>query len=108
VIVVEALALRQLRTMKASAVTRFTGATMSLELPPDIESFVEHEVSSGTYATREDLIVAAVTLLRQRQAELEQLRQDIAQGMEGEGIPAAEVFAELRGKYGSRQTSSSP
>jgi hypothetical protein len=32
---------------------------MSIDFPPEIESFVEHEVSAGTYASREELIVAA-------------------------------------------------
>ena len=81
---------------------------MSFDLPPEIESFVEHEVLTGAYASREELIVAAVTLLQQRQAELDQLRKEIAEGMEGEGIPAEQVFAELRAKYGSRQASPSP
>jgi putative addiction module CopG family antidote len=76
---------------------------MSVDFPPDIETFVEHEVSSGSYASREELIVAAVGLLRQRQADLERLRADIAEGMEGDGIPAGQVFAELRAKYGARQ-----
>lgn len=81
---------------------------MSVDFPADIETFVEQEVLSGVYASREELIVAAVTLLRQRQADLERLRHDIADGMEGEGIPAAQVFAELRAKFGLRQASSSP
>jgi putative addiction module CopG family antidote len=81
---------------------------MSIDFPSDIESFVEHEISSGAYGSREELIVAAVTLLRQRQADLEQLRRDIAEGMEGDGLPAKQVFAELRARYGPRQTSTSP
>jgi putative addiction module CopG family antidote len=81
---------------------------MSVDFPADIETFVEQEVSSGTYASREELIVAAVTLLRQRQADLERLREDIAEGLEGEGIPAAQIFAELRAKFGPRQASSPP
>ena len=72
---------------------------MTVAFPPDIESFVEREVSSGAYGSREELIVAAVELLKQRQADLARLKADIAEGMEGEGIPADRVFAELRAKF---------
>ena len=72
---------------------------MSLAFPPEIERFVENEVASGTYPSRDALIVAAVGLLKQRQADLEGLRTEIAEGMQGDGIPAAEVFANLRAKY---------
>jgi putative addiction module CopG family antidote len=69
-------------------------------LPPELESFVEREVSLGTYASREELIVLAVALLRQHQADLARLRYEIAEGFEGEEIPADEVFASLRARYG--------
>ena len=72
---------------------------MSVDFPPEIETFVEREVSSGVYASREELIVAAVALLRQHQADLTRLRSDIAEGLQGEGIPAQQVFADLRAKY---------
>ena len=72
---------------------------MSVVFSPAIEAFVEHELSSGAYASREELIVAAVELLKQHQADLARLRAEIAEGMEGEGIPAEQVFAELRSKY---------
>jgi putative addiction module CopG family antidote len=72
---------------------------MSIAFPPAIEAFVEREVSSGAYASREDLIVAAVELLKQHQADHARLQADIGEGMEGEGIPAEQVFAELRAKY---------
>jgi putative addiction module CopG family antidote len=72
---------------------------MSIALPPEIESFVEGEVSAGTYRSREEVIVAAVELLRERQAELARLKADIEEGLQGEGVPAAKVFAELRQRF---------
>lgn len=72
---------------------------MSAAFPPDIESFVAQELSAGEFASRDELIVAAVDLLRQRKAALEQLKAEIAKGFEGEGIPADEVFAHFRTKY---------
>ena len=35
-------------------------------LPPDLEEFVESEVSAGEFASREDAIVAGVRLLQER------------------------------------------
>jgi putative addiction module CopG family antidote len=72
---------------------------MSVAFPPDIESFVTQELSAGEFASRDELIVAAVDLLRQRKVALEKLKADIARGFEGEGIPAEQVFAQLRAKY---------
>lgn len=72
---------------------------MTVAFPPEIESFVEREVSTGEFSSREELIVAAVDLLRQQKAELARLRAEIDKGLEGEGIPAEEVFARLRAKY---------
>jgi putative addiction module CopG family antidote len=81
---------------------------MSVDFPPEIESFVEQEVSSGAYASREELIVTAVELLRKHQEDLARLRLEIAEGLEGEGIPVDEVFASLRAKYGQGQSSEAP
>jgi antitoxin ParD1/3/4 len=72
---------------------------MSMVLPPEIEQFVEQEVATGAYSSRDELIIAAVQLLRQRQADLSRLRADIAKGLEDEGVPAEEVFAQLRPQF---------
>jgi antitoxin ParD1/3/4 len=77
---------------------------MSVAFPPAVEAFVENELSSGAYASREELIVAAVELLKQHQADLARLRAEIAEGMEGDGIPAEQVFAELRSKYAQQSS----
>jgi putative addiction module CopG family antidote len=81
---------------------------MSVAFPPEIENFVAQEVSSGAYSSREELIVTAVGLLRQHQEDLARLRGDVAEGLEGEGIPADEVFSSLRAKYVRGQSSESP
>jgi putative addiction module CopG family antidote len=81
---------------------------MSIALPPEVESFVDREVAMGTYASREDVIVAAVELLRQRQADLARLKADIEEGLQGEGIPAEQVFAELRRKFAIAPAGKSP
>jgi len=72
---------------------------MSIALPPDVQKFVEQEVASGAYKSPDDLITAAVELLRQHQSRLAQLKTDIEEGLQGEGIPAEQVFADLRAKF---------
>ena len=72
---------------------------MDIAFPPEIEIFVAQEISAGKFASRDDLIIAAVELLRRRKAEHERLRAEIEKGMEGKGIPAEQVFATLRTKY---------
>jgi len=73
---------------------------MSVSLPADIEAFVERSVASGGYSSREEVIVAAVELLRERDSELAKLRADIEAGWDGPGIPAEEAFARLRARFG--------
>ena len=77
---------------------------MSVAFPPEIENFVEQEIASGSYGSREELIVTAVELLRRRQSDLEHLREDIAAGLEGDGVPADQVFAQMRAKYPADST----
>jgi len=72
---------------------------MSVEFPPDLELFIKQQIFAGEFASREELIVVAVDLLRQREAAMKKLRADIDRGFEGDGIPAEQVFAQLRAKY---------
>jgi Arc/MetJ-type ribon-helix-helix transcriptional regulator len=76
---------------------------MPTAFPPEIERFVEHELAAGEFSSRDELIVTAVDLLRQRKADLDRLRGEIAEGLQGEGIPGSEVFARLRAKYATAQ-----
>ena len=42
---------------------------MQIELPPELEPFVEQEFATGRYATREEVVVQALCWLRdERQA----------------------------------------
>jgi antitoxin ParD1/3/4 len=81
---------------------------MSIALPPEIEQFVAHEVASGAYASADDVIVAAVQLLKQHQVDRARLKADIADGLEGEGIPAQQVFAQLRAQFTPGPSSEAP
>jgi putative addiction module CopG family antidote len=71
-------------------------AVMSVSLPPDIEAFVEREIACGNYSSREELIVRAVGLLRDHDAELAKLRAEIEKGWDGPGIPLETAFSRLR------------
>jgi antitoxin ParD1/3/4 len=61
---------------------------MSSPLPPDLETFVQHEVASGNYPSPEEVISDGLRLLRER--KLFELRQDVDAGLSqierGEGI----------------------
>lgn len=72
---------------------------MSIALPPNVQDFVDREVASGAYKSPDDLIAAAVELLLQHQIRLAQLKADIEEGMQGDGIPSEKVFADLRAKF---------
>ena len=57
------------------------------------EQFIQHELESGAYRTREELLDEAVTLLKRRA----DLKREIQAGIEsGPAIPGDEVFAILR------------
>lgn len=61
---------------------------MPQSLPPELQQFVEQELASGRYQTREDVICDALRLLRER--KLHELRREIDAGLQqldrGEGI----------------------
>ncbi len=61
---------------------------MSSALPPDLETFVQHEVASGNYPSPEEVISDGLRLLRER--KLYELRRDLDAGLSqierGEGI----------------------
>ena len=59
--------------------------------PPDIEQFVQQELASQEYQSRDDLIVDAVRVLRELKTRHQKLRDDvrhsIAQAERGEVRP---------------------
>lgn len=65
------------------------------------EKFIRAKVGEGRYASASEVVREGLRLLeeqeRLRQLQLEDLRRLIDEGAKsGSGIPAAEVFAELR------------
>ncbi len=62
---------------------------MSTSIPPEIEQYVEHAVSSGRYESAEQVVRAAFRLLQERDRRFETLRADVKAGFDqldrGEG-----------------------
>ena len=57
-------------------------------LSPDVESYINTQVSEGVYSSAEDVLDDAVRRLRQVDEERhERLLKALAKGQQGEGIP---------------------
>jgi len=50
-------------------------------LPPDLEQFVQSQLSQGKYQSAADVVCDAVRLLREREERLEALRAEVDQGL---------------------------
>ncbi len=46
-------------------------------LPPDLEAYVEQQLASGQFGSREELTIEAVRLLRDVQEKRRQLKSDV-------------------------------
>jgi antitoxin ParD1/3/4 len=78
---------------------------MNLSLNPELESFIQQEITNGKYATPDEVIEAALHLLNRRNSydrwaiEIgEKIDVAVAQIDRGEGLDGDEVFAKLRAK----------
>jgi antitoxin ParD1/3/4 len=77
---------------------------MNVSLTPELEQLVQDKVSSGFYNSASEVVREALRLLQERdelrKVRLEELRREIARGVEaadrGELVPAEEVFESLR------------
>jgi antitoxin ParD1/3/4 len=80
---------------------------MNVSLTPELEKFVQKEVSSGLYQTASEVIRAGLRRLKEdrlshnsanklsQEALEERLAQGIARLDRGEGVPADEIFKKL-------------
>jgi antitoxin ParD1/3/4 len=90
---------------------------MNVTLPPELEDYVNKKIESGLYQTANEVIHEGLRLLRERdelhQTSLEELRRDIALGIEqadqGRVAPlnARETLARIR-KARETQTQQDP
>ncbi|WP_096590854.1 type II toxin-antitoxin system ParD family antitoxin [Calothrix sp. NIES-2098] len=86
---------------------------MNISFTPELEQFIQSQVASGKYASTEEVIIAGIKLLEEResiyQGKFEELRREIMIGVEaserGEVIDAETVFHQLFSKvsqYGTQ------
>ena len=87
--------------------------TMNVNLSPHLEDMVRQKVSSGLYTSASEVVREALRMMEAqdqlRAAKLDQLRQDIREGLEsGEATPwdAEEIKREGRQRRASRATAS--
>jgi antitoxin ParD1/3/4 len=77
---------------------------MTITVPSEMAAILRHSVEGGEYASTSEIVREALReWTRRRDSELrdlEALREAIKVGLDsGPGIPAEEVFAELRARY---------
>lgn len=76
---------------------------MSISLTPELEEFIQNQVASGKYASTEEVIIAGIKLLEEREniykGRFEELKREIMVGVEhGERFDGREVIEKLRQK----------
>ena len=84
---------------------------MDISFTPELEQFIQSQVASGKYASAEEVILAGVKLLEQReciyQGRFEELQREIMVGVEasqrGEVIDGETVFHQLKQKLQQRR-----
>jgi antitoxin ParD1/3/4 len=77
---------------------------MSISLTPELEQFIQSQVASGKYTSTEEVIIAGIKLLEEREniykGRFEELKREIAIGVEaserGEVIDGREVIEKIR------------
>ncbi|MBD2492960.1 type II toxin-antitoxin system ParD family antitoxin [Nostoc sp. FACHB-280] len=87
---------------------------MNISLTPEIQQFIQNQVASGKYASTEEVIIAGIQLLEEReriyQGRFEELQREIMLGVEaserGEVIDAATIFHQLEQKLQQRRQQS--
>jgi len=77
---------------------------ININLPKDLERFVQAKVRSGRFTSSDEAITEAVRLLQQREeAQETRVLEGIRQGLEDmrarRGRPAEEVFEDIRREF---------
>ena len=87
---------------------------MTIALPPELEQFIQSQVASGKYASADEVFLAGIKLLEERerlyQGRFEELRGEVLIGVEdaeqGELLDAANVIGRLQEKLQQRRVQS--
>ena len=79
---------------------------MNVSLTRELEEYISRKIDSGLYKSASEVIREALRLLREKdqvdRGTLAELHREIQTGLDqldrGEGIPGAQVLAEIRGR----------
>lgn len=79
---------------------------MNVSLTPELEQFIKNQVESGKYTSADEVIMASIKLLEEREriykGRFEELKREIMIGIEqldrGEKLDGREVIEQLRQK----------
>jgi antitoxin ParD1/3/4 len=88
---------------------------MNVSLTPELEQFVQTQVESGKYASAQEVVLAALQTLAEREGiykgRFEELQQEIMIGVEaslrGEVVDSETVFSRLQQKLQQRREQAS-
>lgn len=76
---------------------------MNISLTPELEAFVQREVSSGQYASSSEVLRDGLRLLKHQQ---ELLRAQIQEGLHSPRVPSSDVTGEKIADRARRKKSS--
>ena len=77
---------------------------MAIEMSPDLEEFVEREVSSGHFDSRSSVIAHALRLMqRDREEAINGIKAGLADEQAGRTQSLDEAFSDLRREFGVRE-----
>lgn len=78
---------------------------MQIDLPPELEPFVEQEFATGRYSTREEVVVQALCWLRDERLEaVSGIKQGLNDVVAGRTQSVAEAFGDIRKEFGVRES----
>ena len=74
---------------------------MQINLPPELEPFVEQEFATGRYATREEILVQALRWLsEERRAAVAGIKEGLDDVAAGRIQTVQGAFADIRKEFG--------
>ena len=74
---------------------------MQINLPPELEPFVEQEFATGRYATREEILVQALRWMsEERKATVVGIQEGLDDVAAGRTQSAQDAFADIRKEFG--------
>ena len=78
---------------------------MQINLPPELEPFVEQEFATGRYASREEILVQALRWLsEERRAAAAGIREGLDDVAAGRTQTLKDAFADIRKEFGKSET----